>query len=71
VYGWIWNHLPAGVVGRAATAAVLIAGVGALLWFVAFPAIDARLPTNNVQVTSPSGVPTDYRTLTPSTPPPR
>jgi hypothetical protein len=46
--------------------AMLLVGVAGLLWFVVFPAADPLLPFNDVQVTAPSGSPTDYRTATPS-----
>jgi hypothetical protein len=54
MYRWIWDRLPFGVPGKLLGMVALVVGVAALLWYVAFPAIDAVLPTNNVQVTSPT-----------------
>ena len=49
--------------GKTRRPRLLLAGVVALLWFVVFPAADALLPFNNVQVTAPDGSPTDYATV--------
>jgi hypothetical protein len=54
MYRWIWDRLPFGVPGKLLGMVALVVGVAALLWYVAFPAVDAVLPTNNVQVTSPT-----------------
>ncbi|ETK33467.1 hypothetical protein [Microbispora sp. ATCC PTA-5024] len=41
VYGWMWRRLPGGPVVRAALAAVLVILAAGLLWYVAFPRLDA------------------------------
>lgn len=51
MYGWIWHHLPGPLAVRLATAAVLVAGVVALLMFVIFPWLEPLLPFNNVTTT--------------------
>jgi hypothetical protein len=51
VYGWIWRRLPFGTPGKIIGSVLLAAVVAALLWYVAFPAIDPYLPFNDVQVT--------------------
>jgi hypothetical protein len=50
VYGWIWRHLPGGVASRAALALLLVLAVCALLLFVVFPAVEPRLPWDDVTV---------------------
>jgi hypothetical protein len=50
MYGWIWRRLPFGLPGKLVGSALLLAGAMAVLWLWAFPAIDARLPFNDVQV---------------------
>jgi hypothetical protein len=66
VYRLIWDRLPFRRPGKLISAAALFVGVVALLWFVVFPATDALLPFNNVQVTAPNGSPTDYATVVPT-----
>ncbi|MGW5050857.1 hypothetical protein [Actinokineospora sp. NPDC004072] len=48
MYGWIWRHLPGPLAVRVLTAALLVAGVVALLMFVVFPWIEPKLPFNQV-----------------------
>jgi hypothetical protein len=50
MYGWIWRKLPGPVATKAVTAALLIAGVIALLMFVIFPWVEPMLPFNDVSV---------------------
>ncbi len=66
MYRFIWDRLPFRGPGKLAGAAALLVGVVALLWFVVFPAADALLPFNNVQVTPPNGSPTEYATVVPT-----
>ena len=63
MYRFVWDRMPFGRPGKIASLVALLTGVVVLLWFVVFPAADALLPFNNVQVTSPSGSPTDYATV--------
>ncbi len=46
MYAWLWRRLPFGTRGKVALAALLVLGVGLLLWFVVFPAVDPLLPFN-------------------------
>ena len=48
MYGWIWRHLPGPLAVRIGLAAVLVAGVVALLMLVIFPWAEPMLPFNNV-----------------------
>ncbi len=66
MYRFVWDRIPFGRPGKIVGFAVLLVGVVALLWFVVFPAADALLPFNNVQVTAPNGSPTDYATVVPT-----
>ncbi|GAA5176892.1 hypothetical protein GCM10023322_00170 [Rugosimonospora acidiphila] len=52
MYGWIWHRLPFGWPGKLASSVLLIAAAAALLWYVAFPAVDPYLPYNDGQVTN-------------------
>lgn len=54
MYGWIWRKLPLGVPGKIIGSLLLIAAVGAALWYWVFPAVDPLLPFNDVQVGDPS-----------------
>lgn len=48
MYAWIWRKLPFGKPGKVIGSAVLVLGVGALLWFVAFPQLSAMMtPTQS------------------------
>ena len=54
MYSWIWGHLPfRRWYLKLGLALALIAGVGALLWYVAFPWAEPLLPFDDVQVTNP------------------
>jgi hypothetical protein len=55
--------MPFGRPGKIVSLSVLLIGVVALLWFVVFPAVDALLPFNNVQVTAPNGSPASHATV--------
>jgi len=51
VYSWIWRHIPFRQWQlKALVSAVLVAGVGALLWYEVFPAVEPILPFDDVQV---------------------
>ena len=50
MYAWIWRKLPFGLPGKLAGSVVLIAAVGALLWYVVFPWATPLLPFDDVQV---------------------
>ena len=51
MYSWIWRHIPFRQWQlKALVSAVLLAGVGALLWYEVFPAVEPILPFDDVQV---------------------
>jgi hypothetical protein len=50
VYGWIWQRLPGGRPGKLVGSTLLVAAAVLALWFVVFPAVDDKLPFNNVTV---------------------
>jgi hypothetical protein len=51
VYSWIWRHLPFRQWQlKALVSGVLALGVGALLWYQLFPAVEPLLPFDDVQV---------------------
>lgn len=64
MYGWLWQHLPGRWPTKLASSAVLVLGVLALLFLVAFPYAEDHLPFTNVTVDSPGP------TTTPSVPGP-
>lgn len=57
MYGWIWRCLPGRWPVKLALGLMLLVGVLALLWFVAFPIAEQRLPLNDVTVNSPAAAP--------------
>lgn len=50
MYTWIWRHLPGNLAWKFAQTAFLIAAVSALLLFVIFPWLDAKLPLDHVTI---------------------
>ena len=50
MYTWIWRTLPGGLPGKLFFSLVLIALAVAALFFYVFPAIEPRLPFNEVTV---------------------
>ncbi|MEV6925426.1 hypothetical protein AB0M46_13140 [Dactylosporangium sp. NPDC051485] len=51
MYSWIWRHIPFKQWPlKAAVSAVLVAAVGALLWYQIFPAVEPLLPFDDVRV---------------------
>lgn len=50
MYGWIWRKLPFGLPGKIGGMLILIGGVGALLWFFAFPRLEPLLPFDDSQI---------------------
>lgn len=67
MYAWLWRRLPGGLPGKLAGSLVLLLAVLALLFYVVFPWVEARLPYNDVNVDrspsssaspSPSAAPT-------------
>lgn len=50
MYGWIWRKLPFGVPGKITGMLILLGGVGALLWFFAFPRLEPLLPFDDSQI---------------------
>jgi hypothetical protein len=55
VYAWIWRKLPFGLWGKLTGSIVLIAVVGALLWYIVFPWATPLLPFDDVQVGTTTG----------------
>jgi hypothetical protein len=50
MYGWIWRSLPGGTSLKLLESLMLVAVVLALLFFVAFPVVEAHLPATHVNV---------------------
>ncbi len=50
MYAWIWRKLPFGLPGKLTSSLLLVATVGALLWYVVFPWATPLLPFDDVQV---------------------
>lgn len=48
MYAWIWSRLPGPLAVKVIEAAVLLAALLALLFFVVFPWAEPRLPFNDV-----------------------
>lgn len=50
MYGWIWRKLPFGVPGKLTGMLIILGGIGALLWFLAFPRLEPLLPFDDSQI---------------------
>jgi hypothetical protein len=50
MYTWIWRTLPGGWPGKLLGSVLLLAGAVAVLFLYAFPALEPRLPFNDVTV---------------------
>ncbi|WP_181449359.1 hypothetical protein [Nonomuraea aridisoli] len=48
MYLWIWRKLPGRPPTRILTAAVLVAAVGAVLWYVVFPLLEPAVTLDEV-----------------------
>lgn len=57
MYVWTWRRLPGPLAVRVLLAAMLLAVAVALLFFVVFPRVEARLPYNDVTVNGGPGAP--------------
>lgn len=53
MYGWLWRTVPGGVAAKLAVMLVLLTAVLAVLFFVAFPYVEAHLPFADVTVGNP------------------
>jgi len=60
--------MPFGVPGKLFGMVLFLGGVGALLWYLIFPAVDPLLPFNDVQVTAPNThpAPSPHRSAKPT-----
>lgn len=58
MYGWIWRHLPGGLPGKLAGSLVLVAAAVLALWLLVFPAVEDKLPFNDVTVEQEDAGPT-------------
>ena len=60
MYSWIWRHIPVRQAKfKALISLVLVAAVGALLWYKVFPAIEPILPFDDGQIENSNGSPAD------------
>lgn len=55
MYSWTWRHLPGPLSLRLLQALILLAAAVAVLFFVVFPRVEARLPYNDVTVDQAPG----------------
>jgi hypothetical protein len=46
VYRWLWRRLPGGPGARLVQLLVVVAAVGALLWFLVYPWASMHLPVD-------------------------
>ena len=58
MYVWIWRHLPGPLVARALQSLVLVGLVVAALFVWVFPAVEERLPYQDVTVPTQTSSPT-------------
>ncbi len=60
MYGWIWRHIPVRQAKfKALISLVVVAALGALLWYKVFPAIEPILPFDDGQIENSNGQPAD------------
>ena len=60
MYGWIWRHIPVRQAKfKALISLVLVAAIGAVLWYKVFPAIEPILPFDDGQIENTNGSPAD------------
>lgn len=50
MYGWLWRSLPGGTGAKLLAAAVLVAVVVAVLWYVVFPLLEPAVTLDEVTV---------------------
>lgn len=50
MYEWIWRRLPGGVPGKLLGSMLLLAAAVLALWFLVFPAVEDKLPFNDVTI---------------------
>jgi hypothetical protein len=48
MYGFIWRHLPGGLIVRIITAMLLVGVAGAVLWYLVFPWLETHAPLERV-----------------------
>lgn len=60
MYAWIWRRIPfRKPQWKALVSFVLLAAVGALLWYKVFPAVEPLLPFDDGQIENSNGTPAD------------
>jgi hypothetical protein len=60
VYGWIWRHIPVRQAKfKALISLIVVAALGAVLWYKVFPAIEPILPFDDGQIENSNGQPAD------------
>jgi hypothetical protein len=58
MYGWLWRHIPVRQAKlKALISLVLVAAIGALLWYKVFPAVEPILPFDDGQIENSNGSP--------------
>ncbi|MEQ4720285.1 hypothetical protein [Nonomuraea sp. B19D2] len=50
MYVWLWRKLPGPTTAKALTAAVLVAAMVAVLWYVVFPLLEPLVTLDEVTV---------------------
>lgn len=70
MYEWLWRRLPGGLPGKIAASLALLLGTLALLFYVAFPWVESRLPYNDVRVGTAPGAPPSPAPSSPAGPSP-
>ncbi|MER6003759.1 hypothetical protein ACIHFD_24925 [Nonomuraea sp. NPDC051941] len=50
MYAWLWRKLPGTARTKLLTAAVMVAAVGVVLWYVVFPLLEPMVTLDEVSV---------------------
>ena len=60
MYAWIWRHIPVRQAKfKALISLIVVAALGAVLWYKVFPAIEPILPFDDGQIENSNGQPAD------------
>ena len=60
MYGWIWRHIPVRQAKfKALISLIVVAALGAVLWYKVFPAVEPILPFDDGQIENSNGQPAD------------
>jgi hypothetical protein len=67
MYGWLWRHIPVRQAKfKALISVIVVAAIGALLWYKVFPAVEPILPFDDGQIEGTDGQPANGDNVAPA-----